>query len=363
MEIRTQALNTKSIIFLGGIAIAVFFLRDLRSALFPFALAWIICAPIRRLALKISQKTRINFKLCAILCLILILTALGFLLKLGFSLLFGEITSLYNRLIHNPHLILDFFETASNKIHGAGGVFSLFDRLSENEGLFDVAESLKMSFSDAVSHAISSVGQKISGVAVNTASKIPSVILFFIVFFSSCFYFCCDDGKILDFFASLLPTDIKNSLPHLKKSIKEVVFSYVVASLLLCVITFFLVLIGLLCIGCRYAILFSLLVAIIDLLPILGAGVILLPWSLICFLSSDIKGGVALIVIWIIVAVVRQVAEPKLIGKRIGLHPLATLAAVYIGGKLAGVAGIISGPLIAVAIKEMVSMLKGKKHK
>lgn len=353
-----------NLIIFGGIAlIAVIFLRDLRSALFPFVLAWIICAPIRRIALKISEKTRLKFKLCAALCLILVLTVLGFLLKIGLSLLFSEIISLYERLIHNPHLILDFFEGVSLKIHKAGGIFSFFDKLSENEELFDIAESLKLSLSDAISHAVSSVGQRISGVAVNTAAKIPSTILFFVVFFSSCFYFCCDDGKISGFFVNLLPTHVKDSLPHLKKSIKEVFLGYISASLLLCLITFCIVLVGLLCIGCRYAILLSIFVAIIDLLPILGAGIILIPWSVFCFLWSDIKTGIALIVIWIVIAIVRQIAEPKLIGKRIGLHPLATLASVYIGAKLAGGAGLIAGPLVAVGIKAILPLFKGEKDK
>ncbi len=364
MEIRSHSGNPKSLLAFGGIFIcAVILWRDLRNALLPFALAWIICAPIRQLSQRISKKTKLNFKLCAVICLVLMLVALGFLLKLGLSLLFGEILSIYNRLTREPRLILDFFENASEKIRESGGLFSIFDRLSENNELSGIAESLKMSFSAAVSHIISSVGQKISGFAVNTAAKIPSVILFFIVFFSSCFYFCCDDGKISNFFINLLPTDTKNCLPRLKKSVKEVIFSYIKASLLLCVITFLVVLVGLLCIECRYAILLSLLVSIIDLLPILGAGVILLPWSLFCFLWADIKTGVALLIIWVIVAVVRQALEPKLIGKRIGLHPLAALAAVYIGVKLAGGAGIIIGPIVAVGIKVILPILKGEKDK
>ncbi len=348
---------SKTVIFGGIFIICVILWRDFRVALLPFALALLVCMPIRRLARKISKKTRLNFKLCAVICLVLILTALGFLLKLGLSLLCGEILSLYDRLINDPRLILEFFEGVSQKIREAGGFFSIFDKLSEKEELLGITENLKLYFSGAINRAILSVGQKISGVAVNTAAKIPSVILFFVVFFSSCFYFSCDDGKISNFFIKLLPAETKPSLPRLKKSVKEVIFGYIRASLLLCFITFFIVLVGLLCIGCRYAILLSLLVAIIDLLPILGAGVILLPWSLFCFLWADIKTGVALLIIWVIVAVVRQTVEPKLIGKRIGLHPLATLAAVYIGAKLAGVAGIVAGPLVAVGIKEFLPIL------
>ncbi len=363
METGKKKNSTRNIIIIGGMIIAaVIFWRDLRSALLPFILAWVVCAPIRRLARKISSKTRLPFKACAVLCLIFILTTLFFLLKIGISLLLGEILSIYERMEQNPKLILDFFEDLSHKFSHSGGIFSVFDKLSENDELSDIAESLKLSLSEVISNTISSIGQKISGAALNAASKIPSAILLFIVFFSSCFYFTCDDGKILEFFINLLPTDTKNSLPRIKNAIKEIVFGYISSSLLLCIITFFIVLIGLLCVGCRYAVLLSLLVALIDLLPILGAGVILLPWSVFCFLWSDIKTGVALIVIWIIVAVTRQISEPKLIGKRIGLHPLSALASVYIGSKLAGFMGIVAGPLIAVGIKAILPILTGKKQ-
>ncbi len=350
-------------IFFGAIILLVaLWGKFLWTALLPFFVAWAVSLPIRAFALKLAEKTRLNFKFCGVVCLILILFALFFLLKIGLSLLFGEILSLYDRIEQDPELILDFFENASLKFKHSYGIFSVFDKLSENDELSNIAESLKLSLSEVISDAISSIGQKISGTALHTAAKIPSAILLFIVFFSSCFYFTCDDGKISEFIINLLPTGAKNSLPRIKKGIKEVVFGYITTSLLLCLITFFIVLVGLLCVGCRYAFLLSLIVALIDLLPILGAGVMLLPWSIFCFLWADIKMGVALIIIWIIVAVVRQIAEPKLIGKGIGLHPLATLASVYIGGKLAGFTGIVAGPLIAVGIKALLPILMGKKH-
>lgn len=358
MKTDNSAYSTRKIIFIGGItAVSVILWRELWKSLLPFLLALLVCMPIRRLAKKISSKTGLNLKLCSVICLVFTLTVLLFLMKIGLSLICGEILSLYDRLIRDPQMISDFFEGLGQKISDTGGIFSIFDSLSRSEELSEFAEDIKLWFSGAIKHAVMYLGEKISGVALNTATKIPSAILFFIVFFSSCFYFCCDDGKISDFFIKLLPSDAKDCLPRLKSNIKEVIFGYVKASALLCLMTFFIVLVGLLCIGCKYAMLMSLIIAITDLLPLLGTGVILLPWSLLCFLWADVRTGVALAVIWIIASVVRQIAEPKLIGKRIGLHPLATLAAVYIGAKLAGFAGIVAGPLVAVGIKVILPML------
>ena len=95
-------------------------------------------------------------------------------------------------------------------------------------------------------------------------------------------------------------------------------------------------------------------IAVIDMLPLLGSGIVLLPWALVCFLGGDVKVGIALLVIWIIATVAHQLAEPKLLGKHIGLHPLATLMSVYIGAELFGFVGLIAGPLVAVAIKSIL---------
>lgn len=363
MEKKSHAeLSHNTLFFCGVVLCALLLLRFWRTAA-PFVLAWVVCLPIRQLSLRLSKATKLPLGVCAVICLVLILTGLIFLLKLGVSLLVSELLALYNRLTENPQLISDFFDGVRSRLDSVGGFFSVFDRLSENKELLGITQSLESFLSDFVGRAVTSVVQKITGAAVNAASKIPELLLFFVVFLTSCFYFSCDDGKISGFFLDLLPRSVQHSLPKLKKGLKDVIWGYIRAILLLCGITFFIVIVGLLCIGCRYAVLLSLLIAVIDMLPILGSGVILLPWSLICFLCSDIKRGIALLVIWAVATVARQVAEPRLLGKSIGLHPLATLASVYVGAKLFGLVGIFAGPLVAVGIKALLPTFIGEKTK
>ncbi len=364
MNEKNHATLAHKTVFFGGIILAAILSWNfLWAAMLPFFLAWIVSLPIRRLAAKLSKKTALPYKFCAVICLVLILTALLFLLKLGVSSLVGEILALYDKLTQDPELILEFFDGVSDKLDSAGGIFSIFDKLSESEDFLSITQSLEVFFSDAISRVVYSLGQKISGAAVNVASKIPGVLFFFAAFLTSCFYFSCDSEKISGFFINLLPKEAREKLPKLKQSIKDIVLGYVKATILLCGMTFFVVIVGLLCIGCRYAILLSVLIALIDMLPVLGSGVILLPWSLICFLGSDIKRGVALLIIWAVATVARQVAEPRLLGKSIGLHPLATLVSVYAGAQLLGFAGIIAGPLVAVGIKAFLPILTGEKDK
>lgn len=351
-------------IFLGGVILLVgLLLRFLWVPMLPFALSWLISLPVRGVAGRVSEKTKIPFGAAAACCLVLCFVSVGGLLWLGIRALCGEILDLYSSLSQNPELILDFFRGVEDKMTGAGGIFSFFEKLLKNEELSGLAGGVEEAVSDTVASLIISLGEKLSGGAVSLAAKLPSALLFCLTFFLSCFYFCCDEGKISGFFASLLSEGSRTRILRWSSQIKGVLTGYLLATISLCGITLFVVLCGLLCIGCRYAILLSLVIAIIDALPLLGAGIILLPWSLVCFLGGDVAVGVALIIIWVIVTVARQVAEPRLLGKKMGLHPLAVLMSVYVGAEIFGFAGMIAGPLVAVGIKSILPIIKEKPRK
>ena len=102
--------------------------------------------------------------------------------------------------------------------------------------------------------------------------------------------------------------------------------------------------------GVNYAFIISMIIAVVDILPILGAGTVILPWAIFSLLTSNYKLGIGLIVIYAIISIIRQIAEPKIVGGSLGLHPLATLASIYISVKFIGFSGIFIGPIIALLI-------------
>ena len=96
----------------------------------------------------------------------------------------------------------------------------------------------------------------------------------------------------------------------------------------------------------------AIVIAIVDVLPILGTGTVLIPWAIFAFVSSDIRLGIGLLVLYGVTLVVRQLVEPKIVGSTLGIHPLLTLASVYIGLELLGFIGIFAGPLVALFITD-----------
>ena len=128
---------------------------------------------------------------------------------------------------------------------------------------------------------------------------------------------------------------------------------YIKAYFLIMVLTFCEMLLGLSILGVDYAFIMAIVISVIDILPILGSGTVLIPWAIFAFLTSNTPLGVGLLILYAATLVVRQFAEPKIVGGAIGIHPLATLASVYIGLKFLGFLGIFIGPMTALLLREM----------
>lgn len=124
-------------------------------------------------------------------------------------------------------------------------------------------------------------------------------------------------------------------------------------------ITFAIVAAGLTLLRIPSGMLWAVLVALVDALPILGTGTVLVPWSVVCFLQGDTPRALGILGIYITATLTRSMLEPKLLGKHLGLDPLVTLIALYIGYRLWGVGGMILAPLLTVAAIQLRQDIPG----
>ena len=113
---------------------------------------------------------------------------------------------------------------------------------------------------------------------------------------------------------------------------------------------FFILLAGFTLTGQSYALLLALLLAVLDFIPIVGAGTVMVPWAVVCLFTRDLRTAVELLVIWGAIALFRRVGEPKVVGNQTGLSPILSLVSIYVGMKLAGVAGMILGPVVFLVV-------------
>lgn len=137
------------------------------------------------------------------------------------------------------------------------------------------------------------------------------------------------------------------------RNMRKALGQWLKAQLKLSAVTFLIVATGLLLLRVRLWALWAALIALVDAAPMLGTGAALIPWAAICFLQGDSAWGAGLLVICAVAIAARTALEPRLLGKHLGLDPLATLAALYLGYRLWGISGMVLTPLIATAAKAL----------
>ena len=138
------------------------------------------------------------------------------------------------------------------------------------------------------------------------------------------------------------------------RRVKTALLGWLKAQLKLMAITWVILTLGLVLLQIPYAPLWAAAVALVDAFPILGTGTVLLPWSLVCFLQSDTPRAVGLLSTYIVIALIRSVLEPKLLGDHMGLDPLITLGALYSGYRLWGFGGMILATVLAVTVTQLL---------
>lgn len=158
--------------------------------------------------------------------------------------------------------------------------------------------------------------------------------------------------------SSLLPKNWKEHYLPAIKQLKTSLGGWLLAQLKLTVITACVLTVGFLILGIPYGILWAALISLVDALPILGTGTVLIPWSVVCFLQGNTAQAIGLIATYAAAALLRSVLEPKLVGKQLGLDPLVTLIALYAGYQLWGLPGMLLAPVLAVTATQLFFLPK-----
>lgn len=339
-----------------ALGIAVFFwifFKYALSALMPFLLAAVISALVSPIAKKVSKKTKIPQKISAGAILILIFSLTLTLLYFAISKLILELGDLLARLSESPDMIGNALQGLVDRLTGNGTHFSFLQKIFDSEALKSLGIDINSALRDALGSMISSLTGALPSAAVSLIKEIPNVLLFIIVFLIAAFYFSADMGSISNSLSSVLPDRWAAKIPVIREKFKKTVTGYLKAYFLIMLLTFFEMLAGLTLLGVEYALIMAIVISVVDILPILGAGTVLIPWAIFALISSNTPLGVGLLVLYAVTLVARQFIEPKIVGSTLGIHPLATLASVYLGLKFLGFVGIFVGPMVALLLREL----------
>ena len=203
---------------------------------------------------------------------------------------------------------------------------------------------------DNISEIVRPATQAVISVATNVATTLPSIIVFTVVTILSAYFICSDRESIREFSKNSLPKSITRRAIYIKHELFKACGGYLKAQGILMCVTFFVVLLSLAVLKVDAAVLLAFIISLVDAVPILGTGTVLVPWAVACLVSGKYFLAVGLFVIYAITFLIRRIAEPKIVSSQIGLHPLVTLASIYIGLKAVGVFGMILGPIVAIIV-------------
>ena len=193
-----------------------------------------------------------------------------------------------------------------------------------------------------------SVGSAVPGLLTSLLGSLPDILLGAVAAVIVAFYFTLDSARIKSGIMGILPAPAERFLSHIKKEAAVAAIGYLRSYSLILLITFAEIFFGLSVLGVEYSFIIAAISAVVDILPILGVGIVLIPWALFCLMTRNLFLGIGLIILYVIIVIVRQFIEPKIVGESLGLHPLLTLAAFYLGYRLFGFAGILIAPLTLV---------------
>ena len=189
-------------------------------------------------------------------------------------------------------------------------------------------------------------------------TSLPTIAIYFGITVLALYFISVDRIYILDQMEHHLPKSWMKKLGRHFKELIESLGSYLKAQATLILVSFIISLIGLYILkiigfNIVYPLLMAIFIGFVDALPILGSGTVMIPWAIICGINGDLNLGFSIILLLILMSVVRQILEPKLVSKHIGVHPIFTLIAMYTGFKFMGLMGLIFGPIILIILKNI----------
>lgn len=309
----------------------------------PFIISLLVAAAMHPLIRWVAKKTRIKASIVGIGVALLFWAVMIALILLILYLLTREAITLLGNMGDISHVIQSVADQIEIWLEGLYASFN------------GTATSLLDSSIDSITKSIINFTTNIAGSIVNFATnialKLPSVLLFMLVTVLSSVFLCSDYENVRSFLSYQLPTRYYSKYVLVRNFIGGTIGKFVRAYGLIMCITFCELLLSFSILKLNYAVLLALLITIFDVLPYVGCSTILIPWGVISIALHNISLGIGLLITSIVIGIVRNTIEPKIVGKQIGLHPLVVLISIYIGGKILGLLGIFVFPISIMFIK------------
>ncbi|MBA4495287.1 sporulation integral membrane protein YtvI [Paenactinomyces guangxiensis] len=334
------------------IVVAAYFLIDFTlPLLYPFILGWAIAMLIEPLVQWLEKRFRLPRWAGVTIILFLLLTLI-------FSLVIFLVAEIVVELTRLAEFLPSF-------LGQAGQIF--IDFTKENTDIKRIIDTVQAYLEKNPEHQqrISASIQENIGIIANKGTEqitgilsgigaflgdLPYFLTVLIFITLAAFFIGLDWPRFRQNLLQVIPERVRVTGGLVIRDMKKALFGFIRAQLTLISITAVIMFLGLLVLNVRYAFTLAFVIGLVDLLPYLGVGAVLVPWIIYLFLTGNVQLGIGLSIVYGVIIVVRQFLEPKLVASNVGLDPLLTLISLFVGLKLFGFLGLIIGPVTVVIL-------------
>lgn len=369
------------------IAIGFLVIRYAMGVCFPFLFAFLVALVLQRPKNFLVRKTFLKDGAASVICVFLLLFVVLALVSLLGVRVFSRVQDFINYIalqlqnietvIENiQKWVLSLIEKAPeflrNTLHDS--VSQLFTKIndylaSSSADTTAAATDAAVAVADSTQSSASALSGLLSGnfklswvttpisSLLSTAKQIPSVLIAVVITLVASCFMTTEYPKVMAFIRLQFPEHRRNDIDRAKVLLKSSLGKMGKAYALIMLVTFIEMSVGLTVLRLigvfqsNYIIMIAVVTAIIDIVPVLGTGTVLIPWAVYSFITGSFGLGIGLIVIYAAITVIRQVIEPKLVAGQLGLSPIVTIAALYFGLKIFGVLGMLITPILVIMLK------------
>lgn len=329
-----------------AILLAIIFLLPKALMFFlPFVVGWIIALMASPLVRFFEEKLKIKRKIGSAFVIIAVIALVVLLIYFVCAWLVEQVGGLIGAL---PDMWAGMEEDLGSIGKSLGVLLSRLPGDTEMN-----LNNLAASIGSYVREALERLGTPTIEAAGNFAMQLPSIFIGVIMALLSSYLFVAERQQINEWFRKHTPAVLHVYYNMIRRSLTKSVGGYLKAQLKIELWMYVLLVVGLGILGVNYYALIALIIAVLDFIPFLGTGTVLVPWAVIKISATDYKTAVGLLIIWCVGQLARQLIQPKIVGDSIGVPPLPTLLLLFIGYQVGGVVGMIAAVPIGLLVYTM----------
>lgn len=330
------------LVILAGALLLIFVLPKAIVFLWPFVAGWIISMMAHPVIEYLEKKVKLPKKFGSAILIAAVIT--------------GIIVVLYFAVRGIALQVIGFIQDAPDIRHEIMRQGMIFQKKIEQflsilpPSFGKQFDQWSGSIGDLFKKAASSAGDYGVAHAGGVAKGVTSGLLGLVVMLFAAYMFSLEREKLIAWYEKCIPGFVKHKINVFMKNSVGVLVSYCLAQLKIMIVIIAILWIGFFIAGIRHSFIYSVLVGIVDIFPILGTGTVIIPWAIFKLITGDIKTAVILLIIYAICLVLKQVLQPKMMGDSMGISALTTIFLIYVGLKFGGLGGMLLALILGMFV-------------